>query len=191
MCRLNGSVYGLRTGFPHLMWVHLIIVKRMLARYLMAKFLTLFNVVASAASIAGLYIALGMAHANVFLVVIFTVALLVSAYVLLVPGNPLEKNVAAKIWIFEDPSSGERLMVQEGLFEIHGRGTATAQFYQPFGEPPEVQVLNAGRNGKGRPRVSRVSTLHAEFERISYEIGSASRFKWIARGKPLKLVEGT
>lgn len=155
----------------------------------MAKFMTIFNLMAGAASIAGLVLALRIENVGIMMVIVFVIALLLSIYVLLVPGNPLERNVNAKLEVFLDGQSGGEMMVQRGTFDIKGTGPATVPFYQPFAEPPKIEVLHAGRGSGTRPSVSAVSNVHAEFSRISYGTDTPNKFAWIARGKPLHLVQ--
>ena len=157
----------------------------------MVRFLTIFNLLAGAASIAGLSLALRMEDTSAIMVVTFTIALLLSVYVLLVPGNPLERNVNAKFELFRDGQTGDEVMVQRGTFEIRGTGPATVQYYQPFAEPPKVEVLHVDRSSGKRPSVSEVTSVHVEFSRMVYGSDTPNRFVWIARGKPLHLVQRT
>ena len=58
----------------------------------MAKLVAVFNLVAGAASIGGLWVSIQLGNANGSIVAIFAVALLLSIYVLLVPANQLQWN---------------------------------------------------------------------------------------------------
>ncbi len=152
----------------------------------MSKVLAMFNLIASAASLVGLAYAVQLGSANIVMVVTFGVALLLAIYVLLVPGNPLERNTAAKLELFRNERTGDEVMVQRGIFAIHEGGPATVQFFQPFAEPPKVEVLYAGRN-KGRlPHVSNVTTVHVEFSRLGWGGDDQNTFAWVATGKPLE-----
>ena len=97
-----------------------------------AKVLAIFNLLAGAASLAGLWLILPSDSVHPALIAIFAVTLLLVLYVLLVPGSAVEQNVAAKLERFRKEETGEGLVVQRGTFTIREYGPVTVEFYQPF-----------------------------------------------------------
>ena len=151
----------------------------------MAKLLAVFNLIASAVSIIGFAFFLQMERTHPVVIVTFVVTVLLTVYVLFVPGNPIERNVAAKLEVFRAGDGGSELLVQRGTFDIQGVGPATVEFYQPFADEPKVEVLHYKPSNEGRPYVSKVTNVHVEFSRMSYGGGTPNRFSWVARGKPM------
>ena len=151
----------------------------------MAKLLAVFNLIAGAASIIGLAVSLQMERTHPLVVGTFIVTLALTAYVLFVPGNPIERNVGAKLEVFRDGDGGSELLVQRGTFNIQEYGPATVEFYQPFADVPKVEVLHYKPSNEQRPYVSTVTNVHVEFSRASYGGKTPNRFSWIARGKPM------
>ena len=70
-------------------------------------------------------------------------------------------------------------------------GPTTVPFYQPFAEPPTVNMLHVGRTTGPRPRVSEVTNVHVEFSRNRFGYGVPNTFVWIAQGRPLQALRDT
>ncbi|MEO0474834.1 MAG: hypothetical protein AAF085_02525 [Planctomycetota bacterium] len=152
----------------------------------MAKFLTVLNVVAGFASIVGLYIALDKKAENIdgVVIAIFVVTVLIALYVLLIPNNPLQKNVEAKLSIYECPNKG-KIMIQTGNSQIIGGGPVTVEFDPPFADAPDVVPINAGNESMRLPDVENITYSSAMFTRGAYRGTKQESFKWIATGKPI------
>lgn len=158
----------------------------------MAKFLTLFNLLAGAASIAGLYVTIQTNYNAFLLIGLFGLALLLCIYVLFVPGTTVERNVTAKLWPnlaqYSNPNkSGEVEEIQHGEFEVAGFDTTAITFHRPFASAPQVEVIDTDRKGFV-PIVQNVTAHQASFRRRESAPGIEKQFSytWIARGVPLK-----
>jgi hypothetical protein len=155
----------------------------------MIKLLTIFNLLAGGASIAGLYVSVtGPADPRVTyaLVGVFGVALALSAYVLLIPGTQLEQNVGSKLLRYRAPSSvgpDADLVIQRGEFTISGWGPVAIEFHEPFVVPPRVEVINYRGYTTVTPSVVQLTEQHAVFKRENpLAPGQAENYRWAARG---------
>jgi hypothetical protein len=155
----------------------------------MVKFLTVFNIVASAASIVGLYVTLTDANRGSIIALVFLLSLPLSFYVLLVPNSTIERNVRSKIMTFENPElnqESDEIIIQRGEFTVSGHASVGVEFYTPFRVPPEVVVINSRGYSPPLPSVDKVTTEHASFKSGSSAPFAKQTFVWVARGIPLK-----
>jgi hypothetical protein len=155
----------------------------------MAKTLTIFNVIAGAASMAGLYVSFTSSpstHSTYVLVAIFAVALFLSLYVLAVPGTRIERNVESKMMRYILPARSDEVGIQRGEFSILG-AESTAVEFEPFAELPDVEVIAIESSRYDPPSPIRVTPHQAVFRRTgdSYP-AHRETFKWQARGRPLR-----
>jgi hypothetical protein len=104
------------------------------------KFLTIFSLVAGAASITGLCVTLH-GYSGYAFAIVFGIALLASIYVLFVPDTTLERNVGFKVARFSLPSSSDEILIQRGEVSI-GYGPTAVEFNEPFAERPTVEIVN-------------------------------------------------
>ena len=158
----------------------------------MFKLLTVFNVLAGGASIAGLFLAVRPGDIGYGLVSIFAVTLVLTLYVLLVPGNRLERNVRSKVESYEPIGDSGNLVIQRGEVVIETAGGSPAvEFHEPFAEPPKVELIfvEGFVEGYNAPNseIVRVTEHQFVFGR-SPDIWprKKARFTWVARGIPLK-----
>lgn len=161
----------------------------------MATFLTIFNVIAGAASILGLVgMLLGIASRGFrqFFGILFALVVLLSVYVLLVPESWLESNVASKISYYRSPTETEirdRVLIQRGEFSFSDYGPFAIEFPVPFRSAPSVEIVNY-RGYRNAPHLNEVTAHQAVFTRSSSGgtllPENLKRFRWIARGTPLE-----
>lgn len=156
----------------------------------MAKILAIFNIAAAAASIAGLLLAIQLEGRNWLIALAFASALILCLYVLFVPANKIEKNIAAKLRYFKNLGTGKTSAVQRGEFSISDGGPTRIEFHQPFSAPPSVEVMHISGKSGVLPTVSNVSVLGAEFRFHSYSAGFSKTFLWVALGEPLEPAHG-
>ena len=153
----------------------------------MSKVLTVFNLLAGAASMGGLYVSLAFGYTGYALAAIFALALAVSVYVLAVPGTTLERNVQSKMTRFALPTGPEEILIQRGQFYLDGFGPTAVEFYEPFVRPPEVEVIATAGSRGVIPSPVQVTPHQAVFRRESVSApGERETFTWVARGSPLK-----
>lgn len=86
----------------------------------MPKILTIFNLVAGGASIAGLYVSLFTQNHSWILLVFFVITAALCAYVLFVPGNPLETNVENKLINYKSIPNSNQIAIQKDDFNYYG-----------------------------------------------------------------------
>jgi hypothetical protein len=154
----------------------------------MAKLIAVFGIFASAASIAGFFLALQFESRNELAAVAFVLALGMILYVLTVPANRVERNVKSRLQHFKNPAGDRTSTVQRGEFSIADGGPTRIEFHQPFNSLPCVEVVHTpGRSGK-LPTVSNISEIGAEFHFHSYTSGFAKTFVWVAHGDALEPV---
>ena len=152
----------------------------------MAKFLALFNIAASAASIAGFFLALNLANKNIWIALAFAAAFLMSFYVLFIPSNPIEKNVAQKLRHFKKHGASGSSTEQVGEFKIHERGPTRIKFHRPFSSPPAVEAIHLPGKSGPLPSPSKVTVTGAEFYFHTYTNGITKTFQWVAFGDALE-----
>ena len=156
----------------------------------MAKFLTIFNLIAGAASIAGLLLLPDASLSSRYVLVPFVVALAVSAYVLLVPDTTLERNVRSKtqVELFEPPSSSDGIAIQQGQVTIKTNGSKVAvKFERPFASPPVVELINTGGATLFTPTVDTVTAHQAIFDpHLNMSPVEKGEFTSVARGVLLR-----
>lgn len=152
------------------------------------KFLTLFNIVAGSASIAGLYVTVQANWRSDVLYGIFVATLVLCVYVLLVPGTALERNVASKlhpsIARYENRTGGTE-EIQRGEFQMNGFGPVTLEFHRPFEQPPGVEVLDVASYGR-KPILKGVTSHQVVFDYTDSAPAERRTFVWLARGVPLR-----
>jgi len=148
-----------------------------------AKFLTVFNLVAGGASIGGLYVTLALEYQTSVIAIVFLIVAIICGYVLLVPNTFLERNVRSKLERYRDPRDGSEILIQRGTFSIEGSGSVAVEFPQPFADRPTVEVIRD--RGKGvPPGVENVTSHQAVFRR---SLGEGRQvFSWVARGVALQ-----
>jgi len=156
----------------------------------MAKFLTIFNLFAGAASICGLYVTMYQENYKLPLTIIFGITFIVSLYVLFTPGSRIEENVRAKITHYVPPKqmdASSELVIQRGEFAIRGVQPIAVEFYEPFAEEPQVEVINDRGYTEKPPIVVSTTGHQVVFERKTISVPLEKQiFKWVARGVPLK-----
>lgn len=146
----------------------------------MAKFLTIFNIFAGGASIAGVIYSLTTKIDYLFYIP-FIVTLLLSIYVLLVPNTFLERNVKSKIRVFNEKVKPQ-LIDQSGEFSIRTQGTATIEFPKPFSSIPEIEIINF-KNNRYIPNIDKVTIYQVTLIDSSINfLGEVQTYKWIAKG---------
>jgi hypothetical protein len=149
----------------------------------MARLLTIFNLLAGAASIAGLYVSLALGYTSYALATIFVLTLVMSLYVLAVPGTPLERNVQSKIVRFTLPAGPEEVAIQRGEFSLDSWGPTAVEFYEPFVHAPEVEVIATAGSRGVIPSPVQVTPHHVVFRRESVSApAERETFRWVARG---------
>ncbi len=150
----------------------------------MNKLLTLFNVIAGSCSILGLIVQLESEATYLRDEVaypLFGLALVVSLYILLVPANPLERNVGMKTGLYErrfDPDQPERVLIQRGEIQVPPIGSKAVEFGIPFKSPPEVEIVGA-RVGGAWAEVDLV-TSHQVVLKGAGGTGFGRKVVWIA-----------
>src|SRR4051794_31264008 len=148
----------------------------------MVKLLTIFNLLAGAASIAGLYVTLNLGYVPYMLMVTFGLSLGLSGYVLFVPGTRIERNVSSKVRRFALPGYPDELVIQSGEFSLTGFGLAVVRFDQPFAETPTVEVVNEKNNRGYAPVVKEVTPHQVIFHRDAMSAPAEGQtFTWVAR----------
>jgi hypothetical protein len=161
---------------------------------LLALSLAVFNIVACAASIAGLYLALVTVAGHTVpafgeydqrvLVILFVVTLVFSVYVLFVPANPIERNVRAKLKHYKYPLSGTVVSLQGDEFTHKPEAMLPIPFPHPFAAPPKVELIQIGGDPKYKVDVGNITTFQFEvvcMQQIMSLLGPG-RYRWIATG---------
>lgn len=120
----------------------------------------------------------------------FVIAFVLCLFALLVPGNPLARNVESKLEYFSksmDYSPETLTMVQSGTFSVNKPNTKySIEFSPPFNEIPEVDIIS--KSGKASPNIVEISKSQV----IVQSTGGSSdegNFRWKATGAPLYPVE--
>jgi hypothetical protein len=160
----------------------------------MYKLLTVFNIIAGAASIAALLIQQLAPNDTWPRQIVVPLALIAGGlclYVLLVPETWLERNVRTKVQRYTtrvDPSN-TTLVIQEGRVRFFGFSNRTVRFHEPFASPPEVELVDTygdfAREG-GLPEVMSKSEHAFVMHRSGGLLFAAPKCDWIARGIPLE-----
>ncbi|WP_313101932.1 hypothetical protein [Stutzerimonas nitrititolerans] len=155
----------------------------------MAKFFALFNIIASAASIAGFFLAIQLANRNIWIAAAFAIAFLMCCYVLFVPSTKIENNVAGKLRHFRTHGGGSPSTEQTGEFSISAAGPTRIKFHTPFSSPPAVEAIHLPGKSGPLPTTLNVTVTGAEFRFHSYSTGSSRTFQWVAFGDALEPLE--
>lgn len=156
----------------------------------MAKFITVISVISSVASILGfVYIYLPKKSQrkkfNKIVFTTFSVTLLFSIYLLFGPTTFLEKNIESKITYYVEDKNEENILIEEGEFIYTGMGEQSITYYIPYKNTPSVEIINM--NGyNGAPTINKVTENQFIVSRNFTTGQSNEKYKWIARGKPLK-----
>ncbi|MEZ4396507.1 MAG: hypothetical protein R3C71_06335 [Candidatus Krumholzibacteriia bacterium] len=148
----------------------------------MAKFLTIFNLVAGTASIGGLLVALSVEQFQAAMWILFAFVFSMSAYVLLVPTNPLERNVRAKLERYRHPDGSGAVTIQRGKLTIRSFEPVGVEFCVPFAEPPEVELISNRKASHSPPEITSVFRHQAVFQYSVSAPGDPQEFSWVARG---------
>ncbi|HCE5295656.1 TPA: hypothetical protein NG614_000055 [Vibrio parahaemolyticus] len=160
----------------------------------MATFLAVFSIISGTASVLGLYhVFKGENQIKFKRVTIgsFVFAILVSLYIIFVPGNYFENSVKSKIQHYSK-SSSDSIMVQKGEFSYGGTKPYAIMFPEPFSQPPTVEIINV--NGyDDQPYVSETTEFQVIVDRSRISAGfipqSMRTFIWVAKGEPLNAIE--
>ena len=157
---------------------------------------TIFSGFASLLGFAFIFFGVVTIKYKILCAIGFLLAGVWAGYVLIVPNSTTEKNVTSKIAYYEYPSVERRseiLMIQRGSFALSGVGPMAIEFFLPFRDPPEIEIINfMGYNSGEVPLVKRVSAHQFEvsllhlLERGFPQAGQNRIFKWVARGIPLE-----
>jgi hypothetical protein len=152
------------------------------------KLLTVLNILAGGASIAGFILTFRRGDFDFTLGSIFAFTLALVFYVLFVPGNRLERNVRAKVELYDPIGDWENLIIQRGEIEIETDGSSTSvEFYEPFAEPPKVELIFIKGNQQLKSEIALVTNhqfvLGHSVNRWPKE---KAFYKWVASGFPLK-----
>lgn len=151
------------------------------------KSLAVFNIIAGASSIAGLVVAwqAKLPRANLILTVVFVFSLILSLYVLLVPGTKIEENVRSKIERYHHPNRPEAIALQRGEIVLEGLEPKSVEFEIPFSTAPEIEFVNQPGNDVEAVLVSKTPyQFTARKASTSYSTHGLT-YRWIAHGELL------
>ena len=161
----------------------------------MATFLAIFSVLSGTASFLGLvHVLVGEEKLKFknLTIVSFSVAALVSTYILFVPGTYFENQVNSKIQRYSKENA-KSILIQEGDFSFGGIKEYAVKFPEPYDKEPTVEIINV--NGyKHAPYIIKTTPFQFIVKRsaegFSLVPQSFQSFTWAARGTPLdKYVE--
>ena len=153
-----------------------------------ARLLTLFNLLAGGASMAGLWISLQIGYTGAALLMISLITLFVTGYVLFVPGTSFEQNVRSKTEVYSVPANVDaaELHMQRGEVAIQWAHPKAVRFPAPFAEPPHVEIIDT--NGHLCVPVPEKITIHQFVAAPPYTLSDASKvcvYEWVAEGRLL------
>lgn len=149
----------------------------------MARLLAIFNVIAGGASIAGLYVTLFTNYDSGVLIALFALTAVFCAYVLFVPGNRVERNVASKLKHYRYPKSGDTVSIQQGEFTIEQNNLLPIPFPHPFAAPPAVELIKLDGHRAAAVSVATVTPHKFEIESASQILSYyRPKYRWIAKG---------
>ena len=149
----------------------------------MARLLATFNVIAGGASIAGLYATLVTPYDLTWLIALFALTAAFCAYVLFVPGNQVERNVASKLKHYRYPKSGDTVAIQQGEFTIEQNNLLPIPFPHPFAASPAVELIKLGGHREASVSVAAVTPHKFEIESNSLMLSHyRPKYRWVAKG---------
>lgn len=167
----------------------------------MERGIVILNIIGSMASIIGLAFVYHGTNSEVmraFWQVAFVATLILSMYVLMVPGSALEKNVCSKLRTYRiETESSPHLFIQEDEQIILGSGPLSVKFPVPFCTPPEVELINTGECGNEPgyfPEIKEITRFQFIVKRPAGRVCRGSnesypdKFKWIATGQVMSEV---
>ncbi|MFN1535708.1 hypothetical protein [Vibrio jasicida] len=156
----------------------------------MSTFLAIFNVIAGMASILGLFYIFMSEDRVKFKPVAyigFGIALLISGYILFVPGSYFENSVKSKVLTYSKEES-DSILVQRGEVSFGGLREYEVMFPEPFKSTPEVEMVNVNGYDHG-PYIQSATPFKIVLKRSSSGPTlipeSFQTFIWVARGEPM------
>lgn len=150
----------------------------------MGRLLAAFNVLAGGASLVGLYITAFTDYRSWVLALLFVLTAVFVTYVLFVPGNLIERNVAAKLMRhYESPTGTGTITKVQDEFVIDAFSSLQIPFPHPFKEPPEVELIRLSGPGHIRLKVANVTShkFVVSQDSSAFTVDKAT-FRWIASG---------
>ena len=158
----------------------------------MATIIAVLSILSAAASFGGLILQYFGTEARYKFTtnIIFLVALLFSAYVVLVPGNEAVERVSSKLRYYTREVNRDTI-IQQSTFTLSGFEPKTIQFPEPYRDTPKVKIINPnGYCEAARPSVSQETVTNLSFEVRRWGLCAFSipefmqEYKWIAEGRP-------
>jgi len=161
----------------------------------MTRIISVFTIASGTASIIGLILQI---YSEVKLVPtgvltgIFVVGVILSIYVLFVPGSSIQENVRSKVEYFRreqvDVEKVGDMLVQRGTITLSGFNSRGIEFPVPFKNKPSVELLDPAGSDE-MVEVVTVTPHHFVVRRPGGRVFGRFTYRWIARGEPLQPIK--
>ena len=148
--------------------------------------IAVFNVIAGGASMAGLYITASSDDISLVTGGIFILTIILSAYILFVPYNPIEFNIREKLQHYMSPDGSGTMTKLLGTFQPKGHAPVDIPFPYPFESKPEVELMQITESSFSRYELGDITPHKFSLKPIGLTSFDRPCYRWVATGKLLR-----